>query len=86
MACSASTFPISPTIPHFQRRPDMRLEKMSSHRGPVPLSNHDMGMHLGLALIEDDIADQRDNFDLFTDLVFSGIPFSANRSTRCRRR
>ena len=57
----------------LQRRPHMRLKKMSSHRGAVPLSHHDVSMHLGLALIECDVADQRNHLDLFIDLVLQVV-------------
>ena len=51
----------------------MGFEKMSAHRRSVFLPDHDVGMHLGLAFIERDVADQRDNLHLLVHLILQVI-------------
>ena len=51
----------------------MRFEKMPAHCGTVPLSDDDMRVHLGLAFIQRNVADERDNFHLFVHLVLQVV-------------
>ena len=51
----------------------MRFEKMSTHRGTVSFADDDMRMHLGLAFIKRDIADERYHFDLLVNLILQVI-------------
>src|SRR5207249_2424239 len=52
---------------HFESGTNVRFEKMATPGTPVCFAEHDMRMHLGLALGQRDVADERENFDLFLD-------------------
>jgi len=52
---------------HFQSRLPMRFEEMAPMGCPVSFADHHVRMHLGFALLERNIAHQRQDFDLLRE-------------------
>jgi hypothetical protein len=49
---------------HFERRPDARFEQVAAVRRAVGLSDDNVRVDFRLTLIERDVADERESFDL----------------------
>src|SRR5581483_5747457 len=52
---------------HLERRPDVTLEQVPTPSGAVPISDDDVRVDGRLAVVEGNVSDERDHFDLFVD-------------------